>query len=51
MPRNSLTKQEIKIKILGLKNELYNETCDDYSKQLANKYLNEILFIIEQYAR
>jgi len=51
MPRNSLTKQEIKIKVLGLKNKLYDENCDHYSKELAHKYLNEILFIIEQYAR
>jgi hypothetical protein len=51
MPRNALTKQEMQIRVLKLKNELYNEQCDYQSKQLAEKYLNEVLFIIEQYAR
>jgi hypothetical protein len=51
MPRNELTKQEMKIRVLKLKNDLYNEQGDHYSKEVANRYLNEILFIIEQYAR
>jgi hypothetical protein len=51
MPRNALTKQEMQIRVLKLKNDLYNEQCDYHSKQLAEKYLNEVLFIIEQYAR
>lgn len=41
----------MQIKVLKLKNDLYNEQCDYYSKQVAEKYLNEVLFIIEQYAR
>lgn len=51
MPRNALTKQEMQIKVLKLKNDLYNEQCDYHSKQVANRYLDEVLFIIEQYAR
>jgi len=51
MPRNALTKQEMQIRVLKLKNDLYNENCDYQSKQVAEKYLNEVLFIIEQYAR
>jgi len=51
MPRNALTKQEMQIRVLKLKNDLYNEQCDSYSKEVANRYLNEVLFIIEQYAR
>lgn len=51
MPRNALTKQEMQISVLKLKNELHNEESDYYSKQLAEKYLNEVLFIIDQYAR
>ncbi len=51
MPRNALTKQEMKIRVLKLKNDLHNEQCDYYLKEVADRYLNEILFIIEQYAR
>jgi len=51
MPRNALTKQEMQVRVLKLKNDLYNENCDHYSKQVAERYLNEVLFIIDQYAR
>jgi hypothetical protein len=51
MPRNALTKQEMQLKVLKLKNDLYNEKCDYQAKQVAEKYLNEVLFIIEQYSR
>lgn len=51
MPRNALTKQEMQLKVLKLKNDLHNEQCDHYSKQVAERYLNEVLFIIEQYSR
>jgi hypothetical protein len=51
MPRNALTKQEMKIRVLKLKNDLYNEQTDHYLKEVADRYLNEVLFIIEQYAR
>jgi hypothetical protein len=42
MPRNALTKQEMQIRVLKLKNDLYNENCDYQSKQVAEKYLNEV---------
>jgi hypothetical protein len=51
MPRNTLTKEEIKVKVLNLKNSLYNENCSQDTKKVAEKYLNDILFIIEQYSR
>ena len=48
MPRNALTKDEIKVRVLNLKNKLSNESVDYNSKQIAERYLNEVLFIIEQ---
>jgi hypothetical protein len=51
MPRNTLTKEEMKVKVLNLKNSLYNEKCSQDSKKVAEKYLNDILLIIEQYSR
>ena len=50
MPKNSLFKEELKVRVLKLKNRLYN---DDqwYSdpKALAHKYLSEVLDIIDEY--
>jgi hypothetical protein len=51
MPRNQLTKDEIKIYALKLKHELY---CEDVTytsdpKSLAHKYLNKLLDKIEEY--
>jgi hypothetical protein len=34
MPRNALTKQEMQIKVLKLKNDLYNEGCDYQENKL-----------------
>lgn len=53
MPRNQLSKDELKSRVLKLKNQLYKESIGYTSdpKALANKYLNEILFILEQYSR
>jgi hypothetical protein len=51
MPKNALTKQEMQVRVLKLKNQLHNEQCDYNSKQVAERYLNEVLFIIEQYSR
>jgi hypothetical protein len=51
MPRNSITKDEIKIKILKLKSRLQKEQLNQESKNVTEKYLNEVLFIIEQYYR
>jgi len=51
MPRNALTKDEMKVRVLNLRNRLNNEPVDPGSKRLAEKYLNEVLFIIDQYYR
>lgn len=52
MPRNQITKDEIKFKVLDLKNKVDQEpTPYAREKELAQKYLNEVLFIIEQYSR
>jgi len=51
MPRNQITKDEIKVRILKLKNQLYNEHVrpEMDMKGLAHKYLNEVLDIIDEY--
>jgi len=52
MPRNQITKDEIKIRVLNLKNQIDKEpTPYKKEKELAHKYLNEVIFIIDQYAR
>lgn len=52
MPRNRLTKDEIKVKVLELKKELYNEhiTWTSDPKALAHKYLNKVLDKISEYS-
>ena len=50
MPKNQIDKEEIRIRVLKLKNKLFQES--QYSsdpKGLANKYLNEVLDIIDEY--
>jgi len=49
MPKNLLKKDEMRVRVLKLKNELFNRKCDDYSKNLAHEYLNRVLDIIEEY--
>lgn len=50
MPRNQLTKDEIKCAVLKLKNQLHNDTGFGYDrKDLANKYLNAVLDKIDEY--
>lgn len=49
MPRNFLSKQEMKIRVLKLKNSLYEERRPEHDKELAHKYLNQILDILEEY--
>ncbi len=52
MPRGQLTKNEIKVFVLGLKNELHREnhyfTGDP--KEVANRYLNKVLDKLDEYA-
>ncbi len=51
MPRNQITKEEIKAYVLQLKGQL----CDDHSngnndpKGLAHKYLNMVLDKVEEF--
>lgn len=53
MPRGQLTKQEIKTYVLMCKHQLWEENAPYTSdpKALANKYLNQVLDKIEEYAR
>jgi hypothetical protein len=49
MPSNRLTRDEMKCRVLKLKNELYEENTYPSYKDLADKYLNRVLDIIEEY--
>ena len=49
MPRNELTKDEIKCYVLKLKDELYHETYTDGITFLAHRYLDKVLDKIEEY--
>jgi hypothetical protein len=53
MPRNQLSKEEIRCHVEKLKNELYNERIGYTSdpKGLANRYLNRVLDKIQEYYR
>lgn len=51
MPKNQVSKEELKVRVLKLKNDVYNESSDVWQgeKDLANKYLNRVLDILEEY--
>ena len=51
MPKNQVSKEELKVRVLKLKNDVYNESSDVWQgeKNLANKYLNKVLDILEEY--
>ena len=51
MPKNRITKDEIKIRVLKLKHQLQIDHVrhDMDMKGLANKYLDEVLHIIDEY--
>ena len=49
MPKNQLTKDELKVHVLKLKDRLYKDQPSWDAKGLANKYLNEVLDIIDEY--
>jgi len=49
MPKNQLTKDELKVRVLKLKDKLYRDNPSWDSKGLAHKYLNEVLDIIDEY--
>jgi len=49
MPRNQIEKEEMRARILKLKHQLFEEEYIDTHKELAHKYLNSVLSIIEEY--
>jgi hypothetical protein len=51
MPKNQVSKEELKVRVLKLKNDVYNESKDVWQgeKDLAHKYLNKVLDILEEY--
>jgi hypothetical protein len=49
MPRNELTKDELKVRVLNLKKQLDKESYSEGIKFLAESYLNKVLDIIEEY--
>ena len=50
MPKNNLNKEELKVRVLKLKDRLHNDN-QWYSdpKGLTHKYLNEVLDILDEY--
>ena len=49
MPRNQISAEEMKVRVLKLKHQLDTEQQPDGSKYLTNKYLNKVLDIINEY--
>ena len=49
MSKNQLTKDEIKVRVLKLKNEIYQEGYSYGVSHLAHKYLDKVLDIIDEY--
>ena len=45
MPRNELTKEEIKVRVLRIKYEMRNE----YDYEIGNKYLDKVLDMLDEY--
>jgi hypothetical protein len=54
VPRNQLTKDEIRHQVLKLKNDLYLRQITNWNmnpKDLAHEYLNRVLDKIDEYGR
>jgi len=51
MPKNQITKEELKVRVLKLKHQLSIDHVrhDMDIKGLAHKYLNEVLNILDEY--
>ena len=47
--KNQITKDELKIRVLKLKNELYQERYSEGITFIAHKYLNKVIDIIDEY--
>jgi hypothetical protein len=46
MAKNSLTKYELKMRIFSLINQIQSDSCSEEAKNVAKKYLDEVLFVI-----
>ena len=49
MPRGQVTKDHFKVLILQQKNKIQHEYCNEDSKRLAQKHLNELLDRLEEF--
>jgi hypothetical protein len=49
MPKNTMTKDEMKCRVLKLKYMLFKECKTESEKNLAHEYLNRVLNIIDEY--
>lgn len=51
MSRNKLTMEEIKVRVMKLKHQINQEPPSVWQgeKDLANKYLNKVLDILDEY--
>jgi hypothetical protein len=51
MPKNQLKKEELKNRVLKLKNDVYDEpdTTWQGDRDMAHKYLDKVLNIIDEY--
>jgi len=51
MSKNKITKEELKVRVLKLKNGLYKEPIrpGEDMKGLAHRYLDKVLDIIDEY--
>jgi len=47
--KNKLKKDEFKVRVLKLKDELYREGYSEGVSHLADKYLNKVLDMIDEY--
>mgnify|MGYP003119065306 CR=1 FL=1 len=50
MPRGQMTRYEVLSKVYKLKNELDGENCSSIHKQIANKYLDELLLYLNSFS-
>ena len=51
MPSNGVKKEELKVRVMKLKNQVDNEGADVWQgeRDLAHKYLNKVLNILDEY--
>ena len=49
MPRNQLTKDEMRVRVLKLKKELQEEEMNGGVSYMIDKYLNKVLDMIDEY--